>query len=723
MRITRIKLTNFGPHRRWELNNTGDKSIVEIIGLNGSGKSHILHALKYAFTGDLTGKTESYITSGEKNGEVLVEFEKEGIKGIITRTLNTPTKRSFKWGDEAPLTAAGAVDKKMEEVLGADKQTILNAVFIEQGEIAGLLADTASQRIAIFSKLLNLHFLDKRLRNVDGWLDKLKSGVRDLRPAQDQLKVNKDTTLKNLENEGKMLDSLNSKCGGIDAINKFLECFADYEGQLKNCEQVAFRQQQLMHDLQDTANDKDNDSTWEEYLDELRSEKQQHDDSLAKITSDIAAAKNSKQVLENVKRFLKDQETYFQTVSKVEYYKKMFKDESPSRAKELHNAALNLVAERDNLATSTAKLAEVEKGIPDKTLKKQSLNDSFDSNQKEIKELEKKIEFSKNVRSNLSNFLDAKKKLKDKLSKETVICPSCGLKLLSGQEITDAALQEQQAQIDFFTAEISSNESKLEALSRNQAKLRSDISFIERDIALSEADIKHIKDSIQKSQGDIDRYIAMFPDGHRMDCYLGVIDNEDIKGYDYAINYALPHLSELMYPGKFPEGFVGNVTMDGEKYVVEEKDLSEESIESKLKELYETYDTTDKALSDLTTKIVTIEHLLKEVKEVESNYKKLHKALETHPFKHELPIMSQKVMQESAALAVDVKDELNRLKEQFIQITAVINSHKATLQDLEKQEQELQRLENENLKTYEAIAELEKIKTLIRAIIKVEAIG
>lgn len=714
MRITRIKLTNFGPHKNWELKDIKDKPIIEIIGLNGSGKSHILHALKYAFTGDLTGKTESYITVGEKTGEVLVEFEKEGIKGTIVRSFNANlSKRSFTWGDDAPITAASAVEKKLEEVLGADKQTIINAVFIEQGEIAGLLADTAAQRIAIFSKLLNLHFIDKRIRNVDGWLDRLKKGVRDLRPAQDQLKSNKETVTANIAEQSKQLDLLTSKCGGIDKINEFLDCFADYEKQLQLCEQAESRVHSVAMDLNQTASDKDNDVSWKDYIEEQKEAKKQCESELSKLADDIAAAKNSKQVIENVKRFLKDQDTYYDTLAKVERLKKLFVNVPPTRAKELREAAKETVKLHDSIKELQAKLNELEDALPQARSAKEKIEEEISTIQKDISEVNQKIEFSKNVRLNLVNFLEAKKKLKDKLSKETVICPSCGLKLLSGQEITDEALHEQQTQIDFFTSTIRADEQKLQSLNGAFSAAKSNLLIADRNIALKENQISQIQDTIKTSQEKHDVLYSKFNADSVFSFYAAIVLDSDIAEYDQVINYTLPSLKDLTYPGKLPEGFVGNVTMDGDKYIVDDKDLSEEAIEDNLKELYNKYEAADKDLSDMVTKLVAVEHLSKELKDAETEYKKCQAVLEKHPLKHELPTMSQRVLLDTGNNAVNVKEELNRIKEQFIQITAVINSHKATLQGLEAQEQELKRLENENLKTYEAIAELEKIKTLI----------
>lgn len=715
MRITKIKLTNFGPHKSWELSTTKDKPIVEIIGLNGSGKSHILHALKYAFTGTLDYAAESYVTAGEKKSEVLVEFEKEGIKGTICRTFG-PTmsaKRSFTWGDDAPITVASAVDKKLEEVLGADKQTILNAVFISQGEIAGLLADTAAQRIGIFSKLLNLHFIDKRIRNVDGWIDNLKKQVKDLRPAQDQITSTRLSIKEKLANEQNALNQLEQSVGSEETIKQQLALFEDYDKQLQLAQRAELELYSVQQDLAKTAENKEDTETWEDYLDRMRDLKQVQEKIVEKTTEDIASLKNNKQVIESVKRFLKDQDTYFETVNKIKAYKEEFKNKSPIDVQTSHEDALTYIKLKSELKALKLNLTELEAQIPELRSQEAECLSIIEKKSKEVEELEAKIEFARNVRANLQNYLEAKIKLKNKLNKETVICPSCGLSLIAGQEITDTAIKEQENQIAFFTSQISMHQASLKSARDASNQTRVAWEKIKYQISKSTDNILSIKDTIEITEDKLEVILKSFMLEENINFYANIDENK-IKDYQYVTNFAATNLKDLSYPGALPAGFVGDYVMDGERYIIAESELDAQSITNNLQIQYNRYENLSQYISHITTQIISVEHLLKDVAKAQTHKAQCEKALSTHPLKQSLSDISQRILSNNKGnTAIDVRDELENIKNQYIQLKTLIGSYLDSLKSLDEQEAELKRLENENLKTYEAITELEKIKGLI----------
>ena len=174
MIIKHLRLKNFGQHANLDLEINGP--VIGIIGRNGSGKSTIVTALRYAFTGDLEDNTTTYIKNGEDCAEVECVFEKNGKEGTIIRTINKKTTtRSIIYGPEMvkPITKAKEFDALIDQILGVDKQSLLSAIFIAQGEIANILSPRISERLSLFTKLLNLNYLNKRASFLDTNLTKL----------------------------------------------------------------------------------------------------------------------------------------------------------------------------------------------------------------------------------------------------------------------------------------------------------------------------------------------------------------------------------------------------------------------------------------------------------------------------------------------------------------------------------------------------------------------
>ena len=189
MKITRLTLKNLGRHA--SIDQEFHSSVVGILGPNGCGKSTLLQALEFAFTGSLPDKNETYVRNfgaenGAANAMIHVEFEKNGIVGVIDRQIGKTDKRSLQW-DGATYTKAKDVDTAMAEILGADKDAITNAAFIPQGELDRLFFGQQSEREQLFMRLLLLTYMDKVSSVVEGKVKALNGALVDLAPLVDEL--------------------------------------------------------------------------------------------------------------------------------------------------------------------------------------------------------------------------------------------------------------------------------------------------------------------------------------------------------------------------------------------------------------------------------------------------------------------------------------------------------------------------------------------------------
>lgn len=174
MRLKSLELDNWGPHVR--LSCDLNSSMTGIIGANGSGKSSILTAIAYAITGVLPLSKERYIhnynpeipeLSGKSHkARVTLKFEVHGQEGEITREIwDNGNARVLHWHGDT-IKKQADVDRIIEDLVGADKAALQNAVFIQQGELTGLIKGTPATRQEIFKKLINLNFLATRAEDV-----------------------------------------------------------------------------------------------------------------------------------------------------------------------------------------------------------------------------------------------------------------------------------------------------------------------------------------------------------------------------------------------------------------------------------------------------------------------------------------------------------------------------------------------------------------------------
>ena len=192
MQITEIELKDFGQHKH--LKFACDTPVVGLLGKNGCGKSTVLSAIQMAFTGTAGSsgektKLETYVRNGGQegaanNGSVRLKFRKNGMEGELFRQIGKTDKRTLSW-DGKEYTKAKDIEPILAEILGADKQAISAAIFIQQGELDKLLFGSQAEREQLFVKLMLLGYMEKTAAHIDGRMIALASTVVDLAPQHD----------------------------------------------------------------------------------------------------------------------------------------------------------------------------------------------------------------------------------------------------------------------------------------------------------------------------------------------------------------------------------------------------------------------------------------------------------------------------------------------------------------------------------------------------------
>jgi len=166
--IRRIELHNFATHENTEAEFGNGKNVI--IGATGSGKTNLLLAIDFAFTGEVPGANLSELIADDANAaEVLLDYldartgQNYRIHRTLTRETNTITHESQlkNLDTNETVNKPGPVQKTLE-ALGVISSTYRHVVHVPQGNFADLLDETQERKNSLdrlfqISQLENAH--------------------------------------------------------------------------------------------------------------------------------------------------------------------------------------------------------------------------------------------------------------------------------------------------------------------------------------------------------------------------------------------------------------------------------------------------------------------------------------------------------------------------------------------------------------------------------------
>lgn len=169
MRIEQLSISNFGPITSLDINfGAGTNGIY---GANGKGKSHILAAVQWLVSGELSDKANGWYLHNYgrtvKNGKVSGRFSVDGKEIFIEKTLLCKKAGSPEDGEPPTVvvrckleTSDGTTYEKvadaaayMQSLMGVDSVRNLSYVFVKQNETVAPLLLTSGPRLCLFQRL------------------------------------------------------------------------------------------------------------------------------------------------------------------------------------------------------------------------------------------------------------------------------------------------------------------------------------------------------------------------------------------------------------------------------------------------------------------------------------------------------------------------------------------------------------------------------------------
>lgn len=160
MFIKKIYLENWCQHRDVEF--TLAPGVNGIIGPNGNGKSNFLDAIRFIHTGESInpGGKEDNLTWGCKKGRVVEIAVINDVEYTISRNIHDSGAR-LTWTDPATSKALDIrkvteVQSELNRLLGTNPTVLLDAVFVPQGKIDGILFQKNTERLKEFQQAFGL---------------------------------------------------------------------------------------------------------------------------------------------------------------------------------------------------------------------------------------------------------------------------------------------------------------------------------------------------------------------------------------------------------------------------------------------------------------------------------------------------------------------------------------------------------------------------------------
>ena len=442
MLIKSLTIHNYGRHKHLELKDL-TAPIIGIVGANGNGKSTILKAISFAFKGkEDDSAIADKITLGESSGFIDLVFEKNNTEGRIIRKFGTTDSASFKWGSES-FTRKTEINKKIDEILGVDKQVLSNTIFIKQGEILELVESTPSKRVELFSKLLNLDYFNKRCASVGNNAKQLKDSVKDVQTLKDSI-TELTEKYNSLQTEiDSDISNFNKNFISIEFVTQLVADIDKYKNYLSDIEQI---ENTIVAKCGST-----DEITVKRLLQsnsQLITSKQDIQDKLIEKEKFLRAEAAKILDVYNYKHYL---ESLARSCTYVDSYQLSLLDTITN------DVDINNFSNLNEAFKAYEKALETQKDIYKDWIvnvtsftnyleffnqskkESESLNITLEQVSQQLEKVFEEKRFLQNNLEQLQSYLNLKTKLKDKLNKDSK-CPICGLQLILGQTITEQEL-------------------------------------------------------------------------------------------------------------------------------------------------------------------------------------------------------------------------------------------------------------------------------------------
>jgi exonuclease SbcC len=250
MIIKELHLKNFISYS--DANVSFPLGVIVVVGENGAGKTALLDGITYALLKEHSrGRDENLIKRGETNASIKLKFLTRGKEYEVEWKLSrdksaTGSLKHIEGNNSRLLVIPGSGERtilpEIMKLTGLDKGILLNAIYVRQGEIAGLLGVQPSKRKEIIGQLLGIDELEKIWRAMKEPIDALEKEGSNLEGRLNELPAKYEK----LREIGNKILSAENKCEELyRKLNEVSQRMENVRNALNELEEKARRFQDL----------------------------------------------------------------------------------------------------------------------------------------------------------------------------------------------------------------------------------------------------------------------------------------------------------------------------------------------------------------------------------------------------------------------------------------------------------------------------------------------
>ena len=455
MKPLKLTMSAFGPYADIQIidfTELDDRNIFLINGPTGSGKTTIFDAISYALFGEAsnTNKDRDGLRSDfafeETVTYVELEFSLRNKTYKVTRYPQQARKKSRGDGftnknaeaflilpDENTVSGVNAVEEKINEVLGINKNQFRQIVMLPQGEFRKLLEADSSEREIIFRKIFGTELFEKFQKILD---DKRKEIYRNIAKVNTERITNvKRIDASNNENLIELINKENLNFKEIILkVNQVIENDeTEKENYFKKIELINEEEIKIQNEIVmlEEANKKIREKEeYEKKYRELISQKEEYENKKLRLhqgrkASEVMIFENNFKERKNY--FKIKEEEYREMKKRVNLYEKKVED-SIKRLKEEESKE----EERKEISNKLTIIKSFQNKVRDYENKKDNIDkikQELDIKEKHYSNLDKQIKMDRTKLNNLNKefiklqkFEVEKEKVNSKVEEREALC-------------------------------------------------------------------------------------------------------------------------------------------------------------------------------------------------------------------------------------------------------------------------------------------------------------
>jgi len=481
----RLQLRNFlsyGDNPPQEIDLQG-VHMAALVGNNGAGKSALLDAITWALFGEArSNRNEQLLRQGANEMSVTFEFEVEGQIYRVRRRFSRKSQPHTaileqqldgkKWRPVVTENKVKVVDREIQRLLGMDYNTLINTVFMPQGQSGKFMDLKPAERRDLLAQLLGLEAYEKlaekakeQVRTLSGQISEGEKQLRDIESELSQRpQVVSEFERKQQEREHmtQMLTQIDEEIAHAQKKRESLLAVKARLEQLKSQKQTI--QRQIENDRKDLSEFERQLHQWQKVLSQ--------EAQIVEAWKKFRQAQQAEEILsEKAKRLMELEQQKHQLEQAI----LKARAELESKLKASERDAANIEQRLADLKKVIARRSEVERQLEELRKAREALRD-WEEKQKQWQNLQqKRADLERRIASERAEWAQEEGRL---LQEQKQLEATVGGKTQIEQELRQ--LKEARERLSELQSQLDSNRKKREQLSGQLSMLNARLEQLQK---------------------------------------------------------------------------------------------------------------------------------------------------------------------------------------------------------------------------------------------------